>query len=78
VRIFLSTSLNYIIIMEETPARRNESVVSAAAAQVIANDRKRKAIDDHAVTGAGEITVRQSIVPVSLVTVLFFMWGFAY
>jgi hypothetical protein len=64
--------------MEDTSARRNDSVVSAAAAQVIANDRKRKAIDDHTVTGAGEITVRQSIVPVSLVTVLFFMWGFAY
>jgi FHS family L-fucose permease-like MFS transporter len=35
-------------------------------------------VDDHAVTGAAEITTRQSIIPVSLVTVLFFMWGFAY
>ncbi|KAF8856131.1 hypothetical protein BDZ45DRAFT_804375 [Acephala macrosclerotiorum] len=44
----------------------------------IVNDRKTKIVDDHAVTGAGEITTRQSIVPVSLVTILFFMWGFAY
>ena len=35
-------------------------------------------IDDHAVTGRGEITLRESIVPVALVTILFFMWGFAY
>ncbi|EHK99045.1 putative L-fucose-proton symporter [Glarea lozoyensis 74030] len=58
--------------MESTSERK----VSSASA--IANDRKRAKIDDHAVTGAGEITLRQSIVPVCLVTVLFFMWGFAY
>ncbi|CAG8948821.1 hypothetical protein HYFRA_00001944 [Hymenoscyphus fraxineus] len=40
--------------------------------------RDASAIDDHAVTGAGEITLRESILPVSLVTILFFMWGFAY
>ena len=28
--------------------------------------------------GAGNITLKQSIVPVSLVTILFFLWGFAY
>lgn len=39
---------------------------------------KVKAIDDDAVTGAGHITTRESIVPVCLVTILFFMWGFAY
>ena len=61
--------------MEET---RVQSGSTASAVQAVANDRKRQPIDDHAVTGAGEITVKQSIVPVSLVTVLFFMWGFAY
>ena len=60
----------------EQPAVRSGS--TASAAQVLANDRKRQKIDDHAVTGAGHITLRQSILPVSLVTVLFFMWGFAY
>jgi FHS family L-fucose permease-like MFS transporter len=58
--------------METGPERK----VSSASA--IANDRKRAKIDDHAVTGAGEITLRQSILPVCLVTILFFMWGFAY
>jgi len=61
--------------MEETPARRNDSVGAAAG---IVNDRKLRAVDDHTVTGAGDITVRQSFLPVSLVTILFFMWGFAY
>ncbi|KAH8647441.1 putative L-fucose-proton symporter [Tricladium varicosporioides] len=51
---------------------------AASAAEAIATDRKRKVVNDHEVTGAGEITLRQSILPVSLVTVLFFMWGFAY
>ena len=61
--------------MEEAPAIRNDSVVSPAE---IVNGRKLKPVDDHTVTGAGEITLRQSILPVSLVTILFFMWGFAY
>jgi len=30
------------------------------------------------VTGAGEITTRQSIISVALITVLFFVWRFAY
>lgn len=49
-----------------------------STAQAMANTTRRQSVDDHAVTGAGEITTRQSIIPVSLVTVLFFMWGFAY
>jgi FHS family L-fucose permease-like MFS transporter len=61
--------------MDEPRGRRKSSVVAANAT---ASDHKRGPIDDHTVTGAGEITLRQSILPVSLVTVLFFMWGFAY
>ncbi|TVY67366.1 L-fucose-proton symporter [Lachnellula suecica] len=60
--------------MEETPASRKGSVSAPGAAKA----RGLKALDDHVVTGAGEITVRESIVPVALVTILFFMWGFAY
>lgn len=56
--------------MGEAGVRQNSS---ASATQT-----QRKVVDDHAVTGAGEITLRQSILPVSLVTILFFMWGFAY
>lgn len=57
---------------------RQNSTASASAAEAIAADRRRSKIDDHAVTGAGEITLKQSILPVSLVTILFFLWGFAY
>ena len=38
----------------------------------------RKSISDHQLTGASALTVKQSIVPISLVTTLFFLWGFAY
>lgn len=49
-----------------------------SAAEAIAEDRRRKSIDNRQVTGASQITTRQSIVPVALVTTLFFLWGFAY
>lgn len=29
-------------------------------------------------TGAASLTVKQSIYPITLVTILFFLWGFAY
>lgn len=49
-----------------------------SATEAIAEDRRRKSIDNRAVTGASQITTRQSIIPVALVTTLFFLWGFAY
>src|SRR5689334_11510770 len=49
-----------------------------SAAEAIAQDRRRKSVSDREVTGASQITLRQSIIPVTLVTVLFFLWGFAY
>jgi MFS transporter, FHS family, L-fucose permease len=33
---------------------------------------------DHETTKAAELTLRQSIYPICLVTVLFFLWGFSY
>lgn len=39
---------------------------------------RRKSVSNRKVTGASQITTRQSIVPIILVTILFFMWGFAY
>jgi FHS family L-fucose permease-like MFS transporter len=59
--------------MEGISSERKASHASATANPAIANDHKRKPIDDHAVTSAGEITTRQSIVLVALVTILFFM-----
>ncbi|KAF2124250.1 MFS general substrate transporter [Dothidotthia symphoricarpi CBS 119687] len=49
-----------------------------SAVEVIAEDRRRKSVDNRVVTGASQITARQSIIPVCLVTTLFFCWGFAY
>ncbi|KAK7704057.1 hypothetical protein SLS57_010646 [Botryosphaeria dothidea] len=34
--------------------------------------------DDHAVTQGGHLTLKQSLLPNALVTILFFLWGFAY
>ncbi|KKY19155.1 putative l-fucose permease glucose galactose transporter [Diplodia seriata] len=34
--------------------------------------------DDHAVTRGGHLTLKQSLLPNCLVTILFFLWGFAY
>lgn len=45
-----------------------------SASEALAIDRRRKSVSDRAVTGASQITARQSIVPVTLVTVLFFLW----
>jgi FHS family L-fucose permease-like MFS transporter len=64
--------------MENISTGRKASHVSAGTNQPAVQNRNRKPVNDHAVTGAGEITTRQSILPVCLVTVLFFMWGFAY
>ncbi|KAF2646278.1 glucose/galactose transporter [Massarina eburnea CBS 473.64] len=49
-----------------------------SAAEAIAEDTRRKSVDNARITGASQITTRQSIIPVSLVTTLFFLWGFAY
>jgi len=38
----------------------------------------RKSVANMGLTGASALTVRQSIFPITLVTVLFFLWGFAY
>ena len=41
-------------------------------------DFRRKSIANKGLTGASALTVKQSIFPITLVTVLFFLWGFAY
>ena len=55
-----------------------DHIQSESTRQLSASDDRRKSVKDQVVTGAGEITTRQSIIPVALVTVLFFMWRFAY
>lgn len=38
----------------------------------------RHPVPNRGLSGASSLTVRQSIVPITLVTILFFLWGFAY
>jgi MFS transporter, FHS family, L-fucose permease len=49
-----------------------------SAVEALGFGKRRKSVSDKLVTGASQITTRQSIVPVTLVTILFFLWGFAY
>ena len=59
--------------LEEIRGQRRPSAVEA-----LQNQSRRKSVSDKVVTGASQITTRQSLVPVGLVTCLFFLWGFAY
>ncbi|KAF2203496.1 glucose/galactose transporter [Delitschia confertaspora ATCC 74209] len=40
--------------------------------------RRKVVVDDKAVTDGAGLTLRQSLLPCFLVTILFFLWGFAY
>ena len=42
------------------------------------NQQRRKSVSNRGLTGASALTVKQSLFPIALVTVLFFLWGFAY
>ncbi|OLN97475.1 L-fucose-proton symporter 1 [Colletotrichum chlorophyti] len=41
-------------------------------------NQHRGAVSNDGLTGASALTVKQSILPITLVTLLFFLWGFAY
>ena len=47
------------------------------ASGIMAIWKRKITIDDAAVQQGAAITLRQSIIPCSLVTILFFLWGFA-
>lgn len=48
-------------------------------AEAMANQpTRRQSVANKGLTGASALTVRQSIWPITLVTLLFFLWGFAY
>lgn len=59
---------------EPTPQEINEQR-QPSNAEV---DTHRKSVSNRGLTGASALTVRQSILPITLVTILFFLWGFAY
>ncbi|KAF2834584.1 glucose/galactose transporter [Patellaria atrata CBS 101060] len=62
-------------MLEEIHAQQDRR---PSAAEAVAIDGRRKSISDKVVTGASQLTTRQSIIPVTLITLLFFLWGFAY
>lgn len=42
------------------------------------NQQHRKNVSNRGLTGASALTLKLSIFPTALVTILFFLWGFAY
>src|SRR5271154_893612 len=58
--------------IEEVMDQRRPSNVEAM------ENMHRKSASNKGLTGASALTVKQSIVPCILVTILFFLWGFAY
>jgi hypothetical protein len=55
--------------LKEVFDQRRPSTVEAMANQ------HRKSVSNRGLTGASALTVRQSIYPITLVTILFFLWG---
>ena len=62
---------------KETGIYEEDAIRRPSAADAMSNTQ-RKSVANKGLTGASALTVRQSIFPVALVTVLFFLWGFAY
>lgn len=59
-------------------ASRNNSIVAPLPDSVVKKHGVKTIESNNAVTGAQNLTLKQSILPVCLVTILFFLWGFAY
>ncbi|KAH0325196.1 MFS general substrate transporter, partial [Aureobasidium melanogenum] len=59
-------------------ASRNNSIVAPLPDSVVKKHGVKTIESNSAVTGAQNLTLKQSILPVCLVTILFFLWGFAY
>jgi len=57
--------------IQEVLQRRRPSAAEATSAA----NTHRKSVSNRGLTGASALTVRQSIYPITLVTILFFLWG---
>jgi hypothetical protein len=55
--------------LKDVFSQRRPSAVEAMSNQ------HRKSVSNQGLTGASALTVRQSIYPIALVTLLFFLWG---
>lgn len=62
------TEPDNVEVMEQRKPSNTEAVRAA----------HRKSVSDRELTGASALSVRESVVPIILVTTLFFLWGFAY
>lgn len=62
---------------EEPEQREVQEQRQPTSAEAMAQQH-RKTVSNKGLTGASALTVRQSIFPITLVTILFFLWGFAY
>ena len=60
--------------VSEAPGLGDQSPSSVDAM----SQQRHRSISNKGITGASALTVKQSIYPIALVTVLFFLWGFAY
>ena len=58
--------------IDEVLNQRRPSNVDALA------KARQRSVSNRGLTGASALTVKQSIFPITLVTILFFLWGFAY
>lgn len=65
---------SYVPEVDEVFKQRRLSNIDAMAPE----NQRRKTVANAGLTGASALTLKQSILPVTLVTTLFFMWGFAY
>jgi FHS family L-fucose permease-like MFS transporter len=59
-------------------ATRNNSIIAPLPENVVKKKGAKTIESNNAVTGAQNLTLKQSLLPVGLVTILFFLWGFAY
>lgn len=60
--------------LAEAPGLGDQSPSSVDAM----SQQRRRSVSNKGITGASALTVKQTIYPIALVTVLFFLWGFAY
>lgn len=49
-----------------------------SAAEAMEHTHDKKSVSNRGLTGASALTVRQSIYPIALVTLLFFLWGLLF
>lgn len=76
-----STKFGSIVAMDTEPTAEDVKAQMGRRPSIVEVkdlSKERKGVSNKKVTGASQITLKQSIIPICLVTILFFLWGFAY